>query len=322
MKISILGMGAYGIALAKVFHENDNKVSIWSKFKDEVDIVKLKKENINAFPGIKIPRQIEITSDLEECVKTAKIIVIAVPMNAVRDVAKELSKYVNPDQVICVVSKGIETATNKLMSEVVFEETKSENICMLAGPSFAIELVKDNDIGFTVASESSIARTAVKICLENERITVNLSRDIIGVQVAASVKNIFAIALGILDGLKKSDSTRATVFTILANDLRVIIEIFGGKSQTIFSYAGIGDLFLTCLSQKSRNYTFGKYIGQGLKKDDALEKMGTKTVEGMHSLVSLRKILLEKEIELKSVNEIYNAIYGNYKIEDFVKNIK
>ena len=208
------------------------------------------------------------------------------------------------------------------MSEVVFEETKSENICMLAGPSFAIELVKDNDIGFTVASESSIARTAVKICLENERITVNLSRDIIGVQVAASVKNIFAIALGILDGLKKSDSTRATVFTILANDLRVIIEIFGGKSQTIFSYAGIGDLFLTCLSQKSRNYTFGKYIGQGLKKDDALEKMGTKTVEGMHSLVSLRKILLEKEIELKSVNEIYNAIYGNYKIEDFVKNIK
>lgn len=322
MKISILGMGAYGIALAKVFHENDNKVAIWSKFKDEVDIVKLKRENINAFPGVKIPRQIELTNDLEECVKNSKIIVIAVPMNAVRDIAKELAKYINSEQVICIVSKGIETATNKLMSEVVFEETKSENICMLAGPSFAIELVKNNEIGFTVASESSIARTAVKICLENERITVNLSRDIIGSQVAASVKNIFAIALGILDGMKKSDSTRATVFTILANDLRVIIEIFGGKYQTIFSYAGIGDLFLTCLSQKSRNYTFGKYIGQGLNKDEALERMSTKTVEGMHSLVSLKKILDQKEIELKSVNAIYDAVYGDCKVEDFVKNIK
>ena len=131
MKISILGMGAYGIALSKVFYENDNKVSMWTKFKDEEDIVKLKRENINLFPGVKIPRQIEITSDLKKCVENAKIIVIAVPMNAVRDVCKELSGLIAKDQIICIASKGIETETNKFMSDVVYEETNSENICML-----------------------------------------------------------------------------------------------------------------------------------------------------------------------------------------------
>lgn len=321
MKISILGMGAYGIALSKVFFENDNKVSMWTKFKDEADIVKLKRENINLFPGVKIPRQIEITSDLKECIENAKIIVIAVPMNAVRDVCKELSGLITKEQIICIASKGIETGTNKFMSDVVYEETNSENICMLSGPSFAIELVKDNEIGFTVASESSIARTAVKICLESPRITVSLSRDIIGVQVASSVKNVLAIALGMLDGMKKSDSTRASVFTLLANDLRIIIEIFGGKVQTMFTYAGIGDLFLTCLSPKSRNYTFGKYIGQGLSKEEALEKMSTKTVEGLYSLSSLKKMLDKKEIEIKSVNAIYDVVYGNVKVDNFLNNM-
>lgn len=322
MKISILGMGAYGIALGKVFYENDNKVSIWSKFQDEVDIVKLKRENINLFPGVKIPRQIEITSDLKDSVEGAKIIVIAVPMNAVRAVCKELSNYITKEQVICIASKGIEDNTNKLMSEVVFEETKSENICMLSGPSFAIELVKNNEIGFTVASDSSIARTAVKICLENSRISVNLSRDIIGVQIASSVKNIFAIIIGMLDGMKKSESTRATILTVLANDLRIIIEIFGGKSQTVFSYAGIGDLLLTCLSSKSRNYTFGKYIGQGKSKDEALKEMTTKTVEGLYSLASMKEILEYKEIEIKSINALYDIIYNNSKVDDFINKLK
>lgn len=322
MKISILGMGAYGIALSKVFFENDNKVSIWTKFKDEADIVKLKRENINLFPGVKIPRQIEITSDLKECVQNSKIIVLAVPMSAVRDVCKELATLITKEQIICITSKGIEPKTNKFMSDVVYEETSCENICMLTGPSFAIELVKDNEIGFTVASESSIARTAVKICLESSRIAVTLSRDIIGVQVASSVKNVLAMALGILDGMKKSDSTRATAFTLLSNDLRIIIEIFGGKSQTMFTYAGIGDLFLTCLSPKSRNYTFGKYIGQGLNKEEALEKMTTKTVEGLYTLSSLKKILDEKQIEIKSVNAIYDVIYGNAKVDNFLSSMK
>ena len=193
---------------------------------------------------------------------------------------------------------------------------------MLSGPSFAIDLVKNNEIGFTVASNSSIARTAVKICLENTRISVNISRDIIGVEVASSVKNIFAIILGMLDGMKKSDSTKASIFAVLSNDLRIINEIFGGKTQTIFSYAGIGDLFLTCLSSKSRNYTFGKLIGQGMKKNEALDKMNAKTIEGLYSLESLKEILDEKEIQINSVNTIYDIVYKNKDIDKLLEIMK
>ncbi len=132
MKIAILGVGAYGIALAKVFFKNDNKVSMWSKFKEETDSILLNRENKRVLPGIKIPKDIEITSDLKACVDRAKIIVLAVPTNAVRDVAKELSLVLKEDQIICLVSKGIEKSTNKLLSEVVYEETKSEKICMLS----------------------------------------------------------------------------------------------------------------------------------------------------------------------------------------------
>ena len=322
MKIAILGLGAYGIALAKAFYENDNKVSMWTKYKEEADIVLLKRENINVLPSIKIPKEIEITTQLEKCMEKARIIVLAVPMSAVREVSKEISKYLTCEQVICIVSKGIEQNSNMLMSDVVYEETKSEKICMLSGPSFAMDLVKENEVGLVVASNLTEAQMSIKVCLENERIIINTTRDIRGVQVAAATKNVFAILCGMLDGMKKSESTKAAVLSCLCNDLRIIIEVLGGKPQTIFSYAGIGDLLLTCMSKKSRNYTFGKYIGEGKSIDEALEKMQTKTVEGLYTLDSLKKLLEKIEIKVESIELLYKIIYEGYKVDNILKSIK
>lgn len=322
MKISILGIGAYGIALAKAFYNNDNKVSMWSKFKDEVDIVNLKRENKKLLPNIKIPKDIEITTDLEKCVDKAKIIVIAVPMNAVRDVAKQLSNYVTDDQVICLVSKGIEQNSNKLLSDVVFEETNNHNICMLSGPSFAEELANENSLGMVVASNSDVAKMAIKVCLENDNITVNLSKDLIGVQLCAVCKNIYAIALGMLDGMNVAESTRASIFATFTNDLRVVLEVLGGKAYTIFSYAGIGDIMLTGMSTKSRNYSFGKLIGQGLSKDEAFTKMKLKTIEGLNSTEVIYNLLKEKEITIKSIDIIYEILFKERSKEEVLKCLK
>lgn len=322
MKITVIGLGAYAIALARVFHENDNKVIMYTKFKDEADIVSLKRENINVFKGVKIPKEIEITTDLKTSMENSKIIVLAVPMNAVRSVSSDISKYLTEDQVVCIVSKGIEPDTNKLMSEVVFEETGCENICMISGPSFAIETYAENEIGLIVASESLTSQATVKVCLENSRINVNVTKDIVGVELAATTKNIYAIILGMLDGMKKCDSTRAAVLTCLVSDMRMIIELLGGKLQTVFTYAGIGDLLLTCMSSKSRNYTFGKLLGEGLTTEEALEKMQTKTVEGLYSLKSIYNMLKDIEVEIKSIEMIYNVIYENIRVENVLKYIK
>lgn len=322
MKITIVGLGAFGIALARVFHENDNKVCMYSKFQEEIDIVSLKRENLNVLPGVKIPKEIEISNDLEKSMEKAKLIILAVPMLAVRDTAKMIAKYLTEEQVVCIVSKGIEPGSNKLMNQVVFEETGSQNICMLAGPSFAIETYHENELGFVVASDSLTAQACVKVCLENERIAVNVTKDIEGVQLAGATKNIFAIILGMLDGMKKSDSTRAAILTCLVNDMRIIIEILGGKPQTVFSYAGIGDLLLTCMSSKSRNYTFGKLLGEGCTKEEAMAKMKTNTIEGLYSLESLYQLLKNVEVEIKSVEMIYNVIYENIKVENVLRHIK
>lgn len=322
MKITVVGLGAYGIALARIFNENDNKVVMYTKFKDEADIVKLKRENINVFKGVKIPKEINITTDLEESMENSKIIVLAVPMSAVREMSKKISKYLTEDQVICIVSKGIEPKTNKLMSQVVFEETGSENICMISGPSFASEIYAESEAGFIVASESLSAQACVKVCLENSRIVANISKDIVGVQLAATSKNIFAIILGMLDGMKKSDSTRAAVLTCLVNDMRMIVELLGGKPQTVFTYAGIGDMLLTCMSSKSRNYTFGKYLGEGFTSEEALSKMNTKTVEGLYSLQSIYDMLKNIKVEVKSIEMIYNVIYENIKVDNVLRYVK
>lgn len=322
MKVAILGVGAYGIALAKVCNQNKNTVVMWAKFKEEADIVLLKRENAKVLPGVKIDEEIEITTDLAYCVKDADVIILAVPMGAVRSVSKELSEVLEDAQTVCIVSKGIENATNKLMSQVVFEETKSKRIGILSGPSFAIDLIAGTEIGLVVASTSEVAIRNIKVALENEVIVLQETSDVIGTQIAAAVKNVFAIFMGMLEGMGQTDSTKAAILTCLVRDLKLIIEVMGGKSHTIFSYAAMGDLLLTCMSSKSRNYTLGNYIGQGYQIEEALQKMGITTVEGLYTLNSIISLLEEKEIEIKSIRLLYDMIYQNKRVEHILRHIK
>lgn len=322
MKIAILGTGAYGIALAKVFYNNSNKVKMWTKFQEELDIITLKRENKKVLPKVKIPEDILLTCDMKECVKDADIIVLAIPMCAIRQTSIELSKYIKPEQIICMTSKGIEEGTNKLTSQIIEEIIENDKICMLSGPSFAIELVNNIPSGIVVASRSSKASMMVKLCLENEKLSVITLKDIVGVQVSSSAKNVFAIIMGILDGLNVADSTRASMLTILLRDLKNIVEILGGKSNTVDTYAGIGDFLLTCMSNKSRNYTFGKNIGLGYSIKKSYENMNNLTVEGLTTLESIYKLLNEKQINIDSINKLYNILYNDENPSTILECIK
>ena len=321
MKIAILGVGAYGLALSKIFYKNGSEVALWTKFKEEYDILNLKRENPGILPGVIIDEEIKITTDLKQAVSGAKIVIIAVPMRVVREVAAELKNVIYKEQILCIVSKGIEQVTNMFMSEVVYEETAHDNLCMISGPSFAKEIAHNGSTGFVVASKNELSSATLKYALENDEIIVSTTKDLMGVQVAASAKNVFAILMGYVDSMDLNDSTRASVLTCLVNDLRLIIEVLGGKSQTVFTYAGIGDMLLTCMSPKSRNYTFGNYIGQGLTKEEAMDKMETTTIEGLYTLESLKKLLEEKEVDVKSVDLLYEIIYNNAKVDNILKSI-
>lgn len=319
MKIAVLGIGAYGIAISNVLHRNHMEVTMWGKFQEELENVKRTRENGKVLPGVKIPEEVQITDDLEACVSEADIVILGVPMRAVRKVAKEVKPFMKHEPILCVVSKGIEEETNKLMSEVVYEETQSEKICMISGPSFAKEIGTNQEIGLNVASQNEEAAGIVKDCLQSDKVMIQVTSDIVGVQIAAAAKNVFAILSGMLDGLKKSDSTRAAVLTCLINDLRLVIEILGGKQNTIYSFAGIGDMLLTCMCEQSRNYRLGKNIGEGLSIREAMDKMGVTTVEGLYTLNSLLALLQERQIEVTSIQLLKDVLYHNRQIEDILR---
>lgn len=320
MKITILGTGAYGIALATVLHSNKHKVEMWTKFQEEVDSILLNRENKRLLPGVIIPENINISSNMEQCTKNSDIIVMAVPMNAVREVSKELSNYLNEKQIICIVTKGIEMHTGKRMSEVVSEETCSNNICMLSGPSFAMEMANMCKLGLVAASRNIDICYVVEKVFENKNISIDITEDIAGIEILASAKNIFAIIMGMLEG--ESDSTRATMITKLLNDLRLICEVLGGKVNSVFTYAGLGDFLLTCMNLKSRNYTFGSLIAKGNTKEKAFELMGITTVEGLYSLDSIYTLLEDRKVNVKSIEILHNILYNNGPKEDILQCLK
>ena len=289
MKIAILGMGAYGIALAKVFYKNENDVVIWTKFKEELESVEIIRENRAVLPGVKIPTKIKLTCDMQKCVENADIIVVAIPMNAVRNVLKDLHEFLDKKQVVCLVTKGIEEESGEFVSNIAQEELEgTNNICMLSGPSIASELADGSDIGLNVASPSNFAILTVKVCLENENIVVIPLNDMIGIQVASAVKNVFAIFCGYADAKGYSDSLKAALLSKLIKDMRLLIKYFGGS---------------------------------GYKYDNILKKMNVTTVEGISTLNILHKMLVQKNVKVKSINTLYDIIYNGYEINNILKDI-
>lgn len=321
MNIAMLGSGAYGIALSKVLYENNNKVTIWTKFEEEKNLVSSLRENPKVLPGIKIPEDILITTNIKEAVEDSDVIFLAIPMGALRSVVKLLEGIITESQILCITSKGVELETELFPSEVIKEVLDFENVAMLSGPSFAIELATGAETGFVVASESEKVRNTVKKCIESRKLIIETSPDIIGVQILATTKNIYAILLGILEGMEVSESTRASALKCIINDSRKLLELLGGNRKTAYSYAGLGDLLLTCMSNKSRNFSFGKYIVNAKNIDDALSKLNTNTVEGIYSLKAIYKLLKASNIDIKSINYVYDVLYNNKNVDLILENL-
>lgn len=320
MKVSILGMGAFGIALTKILNK-DIKISMWTNFEDELKAVELKRENPIVLPEAKIDKKVELTTNLEKCVKNSNIIFIAVPAIAVREVASKLQEYIDKEQIICILTKGIEKSTNMFMVDVIRECIDTDNICVFAGPSFAIEVANRANIGMVIASEKEECRNRVLQVINQENACITQTSDVLGVEICSAVKNVFAIICAMLDGMNEADSTRAAVITNLINDFRLIMGVLGGKETTIYSYAGIGDLLLTCTSPKSRNYTFGKFLGQGMNTTEALNNMQVKAVEGLYTLDAIFSILKQKKVVINSINLLYDVVYNGKKVDNLLKEI-
>ena len=318
MKVTILGTGAYGLALSKILVENKNEVVMWTTFESEKkELLETKKSS--KLKGFKLDDSVVITTDLEESIRNSKLIVIAIPTAFVTDVCKSLKKYIKPNQHICIASKGIEQGTCLFIHDMIKKQIKTKYIGAISGPSFAVDLVKKVPVGLAVASKAKRTLNIIREAFSNDHFKLYPTNDIIGIEVCGSVKNIIAIASGMIEGMGYPISTQALLITQSLHDIKAIIHALGGSKKTILSFAGFGDILLTCTSEKSRNYTFGKLIGSNASKEEIEEYKNNITVEGLYTLKSIHKLINNKKIEIPTINIIYDIVFKEEKIDKLIE---
>lgn len=316
-KITVLGSGGWGIALALTAYDCGHSVTLWSPFEQEVAELSKKRTNEKLLNGITVPIDIKITTDINFAVGSL-ITIIAVPSTAVRSVAAKLAGIKNHG-IVVNVAKGFEKETLKRLSEVIAEELPHDNIAVLSGPSHAEEVARRIPTSLVAVSESFTAAEIIQSVLSNEFLRIYTSDDMIGVELGGALKNVIAICAGICDGLGLGDNTKAALITRGLSEMARLGVCMGANERTFAGLTGIGDLVVTCTSRHSRNNRFGNLVGKGTPVQKALEEVGT--VEGYYAAFIAYKLGQKYGIELPIINECYQIIYNGRPVDTVVKDL-
>lgn len=306
-KIAMIGTGAYGLGVSISLLKKNESVSMWVENEDKAKFLNNNKKHANILPNIEIPANITFSNDLDEVIKGTNIVFIAVAAKYIDNIAKKLSKLNIKNKHFCILSKGIEQNTCEFVTDVFKKYIKTKNLSVISGPSFAIDMAHNEPVGLSIASKNNKTIKEIKKVLSSDTVKLRTSNDIIGVELCGSVKNVIAIASGILEGLGYNESTRSFLITESLHDIKSLIYGLGGKKKTILSFAGVGDLLLTATSTKSRNYTYGILIGKKnyIMADDYLNN---NTVEGYYTLKSIYTLIKRKKIDIPIIKLIYEII--------------
>ena len=321
MNVTILGAGAYGLALSSMLIRNKCKVTIWTAVESEYKMIKKYNCNRLALPGYTIDKEITITTDMKEALDGAKLIIVAIPIKFLRNTLMEVKKYYKKAH-ICITSKGLEQNSCLFSYDIVKKILKTSKVGVISGGTFAVDMIQDVPMGLVTASKNKQTNKVIKKCLENDLLKIDVSSDALGTQFWGSIKNVMAIGCGILDGMKYPESSKCLFFTKCFKDITDLVYEFGGNKSTATTYAGIGDLYLTCNSVKSRNYTFGKMIGEKINKDYLAEYVESTTVEGYYTLKSFYKLVHKKKRKSRIIDILYSIVYNNGDLkllEEFLK---
>ena len=316
-KITVLGTGGWGIALALTAHASGHDVYMWSAFSNEIDMLKKEHKNDKLLPGVVIPDDIVLSDDISVA-ENSDITIIAVPSIAVSTVSASLSD-IKHHGIIVNVAKGFEPGTNARLSTVISKKIPGSQVVVLSGPSHAEEVALQIPTSLVAASNSLVAAEIVQDMLSNEFLRIYTSDDVVGVELGGALKNVIAICAGICDGLKLGDNTKAALITRGLSEMTRLGVLMGANERTFSGLAGIGDLVVTCTSRHSRNNRFGSLVGSGVDVKVALESVGT--VEGYFAAAIVHSLAQKYKVDLPLMNECYDILYGNRDVSCVVKNL-
>ncbi|MBR5712632.1 MAG: NAD(P)-dependent glycerol-3-phosphate dehydrogenase [Lachnospiraceae bacterium] len=313
--ISVLGAGTWGTALAIELAEKGQKVTLWSALEREIAALAEDREHIANLPGAKLPKSIRLTTDLEDACKQAEILVCAVASPYVRETAADMKQYCREGQIVVNVSKGIEEKTLMSMTQIIGEEIPFVRLAVLSGPSHAEEVSRGIPTAVVAGSSDPEVAEIVQDAFFADMFRVYTSDDMIGIELGGSLKNVIALAAGMVDGLQYGDNTKAALMTRGIAEISRLGVKMGGKETTFYGLSGIGDLIVTCTSNHSRNHNAGALIGQGKTLEETLAEVG-QVVEGVNCAKAALALGKKYKVSMPIVEEINDVLFRGESVRD------
>lgn len=322
-KITVFGMGSFGTALANVLAENGHTVLMWGKNEDSVKELNDHHQNKRYLKDVVLDSRIKATSDIKEAVNFTDIYLVALPTKAMREVTSEIDSLIDSKKTFIHVAKGIENDTFKRVSEMI-EDSISEDhnggIGVLSGPSHAEEVVIKQPTTVAASSKDEKVSKLIQDLFMNDYLRVYTNNDLVGVELGGALKNIIAVASGIVAGMGYGDNAKAALMTRGLAEISRLGEKLGADPMTFLGLGGIGDLIVTCTSTHSRNYTLGFKLGQGQTMDEALNEMNM-VVEGIYTTNSVYHLAKQQNVDMPITNALYKVLFEDNPVKDSVKDL-
>ncbi|MEC1661799.1 NAD(P)H-dependent glycerol-3-phosphate dehydrogenase [Bacillus halotolerans] len=322
-RVTMLGAGSWGTALALVLADNNHDVRMWGHRAELIQQINDLHENKDYLPDVKLPESIRATTEIGEAVSDADFIIVAVPTKAIREVLRQAVPFMTKKAVFVHVSKGIEPDSLLRISEIMEFELPSDvrkDIVVLSGPSHAEEVGLRHPTTVTSSSKSMQAAEEVQDLFINHNFRVYTNPDIVGVEIGGALKNIIALAAGITDGLGYGDNAKAALITRGLAEIARLGTKMGGNPLTFSGLTGVGDLIVTCTSVHSRNWRAGNLLGKGYKLEDVLEEMGM-VVEGVRTTKAAYQLSEKYQVQMPITEALHQVLFNGQKVETAVESL-
>lgn len=316
--IGVVGGGAWGTALARLAARSAQEVALWVRDPERAAELTQRRENDRYLPGVAIPANVLVTTDLAEATRGRQVVVHAVPSHATREVAKAYAEHLDADAVVASATKGLEAGTNRTMSQLL-EEITGRAVVALSGPNHAEEVGRDQPSAAVAAHPRYPLGQRVAVALGGPTFKVYPHPDRSGVEVCGAYKNVVAIATGMGAGLGYGDNTQAALITLGLHEMARLLPILGGERRTAYGLAGVGDLVATCTSRHSRNRFFGRRVGEGATVKETIDELGGKVVEGYYAARAFRELGEAHGLEMALTRSVSDVVEGRASVQEAMR---
>lgn len=322
-KIAVIGAGSWGTTFAKVLADNsENEVTLWARREDVVAEINNEHRNGDYLPGIALPKSLKATSDIHQCLKDVDQVYLSVPSQSLRANLTEWGSKIPQNAIVVSLMKGVEKETGLRMSEVIQQVAgiDAERICVVSGPNLALEIADEQPTASVASSVSKTTRDSVAAASSNEYFTTFTNKDVIGTEFGGILKNLIAVAIGIVNGVGYGENTKASIMTRGLAELTRFSVAYGAQKKTMVGLAGLGDLIATSESPLSRNHKAGEMLGKGYTLSEVQRRM-SQTAEGLASVDPILKLAAAKDVRMPIVEQVQLVLQGKMNPRDIAPHL-